>query len=139
VVADRRAEAAHVGDGPGACGAGGIRGTRVEGKESTGVSKGGKWAQRESFENTRDLLGDLLGAKNASVTPPGHAAEPQRRRDPDPNQAPKPVAGESLVILPTFPGLPVPPARRISAGTAAGRPGGPNCESPVISRASSAK
>jgi hypothetical protein len=25
-------------------------------------------AQRESFENTRDLLGDLLGAKNAGVT-----------------------------------------------------------------------
>jgi hypothetical protein len=37
-----RTGAARVGDGPGAGGAGGIRGTRVEGKESTGVSKGGK-------------------------------------------------------------------------------------------------
>jgi uncharacterized cupin superfamily protein len=26
------------------------------------------WAQRESFENMHDLLGDLLGAKNAGVT-----------------------------------------------------------------------
>jgi hypothetical protein len=42
VVADRGAGAARVGDGPGAGGAGGIRGTRVEQKESTGVSKGGK-------------------------------------------------------------------------------------------------
>jgi hypothetical protein len=25
-------------------------------------------AERESFENTHDLLGDLLGAKNAGVT-----------------------------------------------------------------------
>jgi hypothetical protein len=41
VVADRCAVAARVGDGPGAGGAGGIRGTRAEGKESTGVSKGG--------------------------------------------------------------------------------------------------
>jgi hypothetical protein len=32
VVADRGAGAAHVGDGPGAGGAGGIRGTRAEGK-----------------------------------------------------------------------------------------------------------
>jgi hypothetical protein len=32
VVADRGARAARVGDGPGAGGAGGIRGTRVEGK-----------------------------------------------------------------------------------------------------------
>jgi hypothetical protein len=32
VVADRGAGAARVGDGPGAGGAGGIRGTRVEGK-----------------------------------------------------------------------------------------------------------
>jgi hypothetical protein len=31
---------------------------------------GDKWAQRESFENTRDLLGDLLGAKNVGVTVP---------------------------------------------------------------------
>jgi hypothetical protein len=30
--------------------------------------QGFEWAQRESFENTRDLLGDLLGAKNAGVT-----------------------------------------------------------------------
>jgi hypothetical protein len=42
VVADHGAGAARVGDGPGAGGAGGIRGTRAEGKESTGVSKGGK-------------------------------------------------------------------------------------------------
>jgi hypothetical protein len=42
VVADRGAGAARVGDGPSAGGAGGIRGTRAEGKESTGVSKGGK-------------------------------------------------------------------------------------------------
>jgi hypothetical protein len=35
-----RTGAARVGDGPGAGGAGGIRGTRAEGKESTGVSKG---------------------------------------------------------------------------------------------------
>jgi hypothetical protein len=42
VEADRGAEAARVGDGPGAGGAGGIRGTRNEGKESAGVSKGGK-------------------------------------------------------------------------------------------------
>jgi hypothetical protein len=41
VVADRNAGAARVGDGPGAGGAGGIHDTRVEGKESTGVSKGG--------------------------------------------------------------------------------------------------
>jgi hypothetical protein len=41
VVANRGAGAARVGDGPGAGGAGGIRGTRVEGKELTGVSKGG--------------------------------------------------------------------------------------------------
>jgi hypothetical protein len=40
VVADRGAGAARVGGGPGAGGAGGIRGTRVEGKESTGVLKG---------------------------------------------------------------------------------------------------
>jgi hypothetical protein len=33
--------AARVGDGLGVGGAGGIRSTRVEGKESTGVSKGG--------------------------------------------------------------------------------------------------
>jgi hypothetical protein len=33
-----------------------------------GFRKGGKRAQRESFENTRDLLGGLLGAKNAGVT-----------------------------------------------------------------------
>jgi hypothetical protein len=31
--------------------------------------QGFECAQRESFENTRDLLGDLLGAKNAGVTP----------------------------------------------------------------------
>jgi hypothetical protein len=31
-----------MGDGPGAGGVGGIRGTRAEEKESTGVSKGGK-------------------------------------------------------------------------------------------------
>jgi hypothetical protein len=31
--------------------------------------QGFEWAQRESFENTRDLLGDLLGAKNGGVTP----------------------------------------------------------------------
>jgi hypothetical protein len=42
VVADRGAGAARVGDGRGASGAGGIRGTRAEVKESTGVSKGGK-------------------------------------------------------------------------------------------------
>jgi hypothetical protein len=41
VVADRGARAACVGDGPGAGDAGGIRGTRVVGKESAGVSKGG--------------------------------------------------------------------------------------------------
>jgi hypothetical protein len=54
VVANRGAGAARVGC-PGAGGAGGIRGTRVEGKELTG-------------ENTRDLLGGLLGAKNVGVT-----------------------------------------------------------------------
>jgi hypothetical protein len=37
----RRRKKGRVGDGPGAGGAGGIRGTRAEGKESTGVSKGG--------------------------------------------------------------------------------------------------
>jgi hypothetical protein len=42
VVADRDAGAARVGDGPGAGGAGGIRDMRADGKESTGVSKGGK-------------------------------------------------------------------------------------------------
>jgi hypothetical protein len=42
VVADRDAGAARVGDGLDAGGAGGIRVTRAEGKESTGVSKGGK-------------------------------------------------------------------------------------------------
>jgi hypothetical protein len=41
VVADRGAGATRVGDGPGACGAGGIRGTRAEGKESIEVSKSG--------------------------------------------------------------------------------------------------
>jgi hypothetical protein len=41
VVTDRGTGAARVGDGPGAGGAGGIRGTRVVGKESSGVSKGG--------------------------------------------------------------------------------------------------
>jgi hypothetical protein len=40
VVADCGAGAARVGDGPGAGGAGGIRDTRAEGRESTGVSKG---------------------------------------------------------------------------------------------------
>jgi hypothetical protein len=40
-VADRGAGAARVGDGPGAGSADGIRGTRAEGKESAGVSKGG--------------------------------------------------------------------------------------------------
>jgi hypothetical protein len=39
VVADRGTGAARVGDGPGAGSAGGIRGTRAEGKESTRVSK----------------------------------------------------------------------------------------------------
>jgi hypothetical protein len=39
-VADRGAGAARVGDGPGASGAGGIRDTHAEGRESTGVSKG---------------------------------------------------------------------------------------------------
>jgi hypothetical protein len=34
----------------------------------TRVPKGGKRAQLDSFENTRDLFGDLLGAKNAGVT-----------------------------------------------------------------------
>jgi hypothetical protein len=71
--------------------------------------------------------------------PPGCPAVCPCRRDPDSNQVPKPVADESLVILPTFPDRPTPPARRISAGTAAGRPGGPNCEPPVISRGSAAK
>jgi hypothetical protein len=42
VVADRGAGAARVGDGPYAGGAGGIRGMRAEGRESTGVSKGVK-------------------------------------------------------------------------------------------------
>jgi hypothetical protein len=42
MMVDRSARAARVGDGPGAGGAGGIRSTRAEGKESTGVSKGGK-------------------------------------------------------------------------------------------------
>jgi hypothetical protein len=41
VVADRNAGAARVSDGPGVGGAGGIRGTLAEGKESTRVSKGG--------------------------------------------------------------------------------------------------
>jgi hypothetical protein len=41
VVADRGAGAAHVGDGPGAGDASGICSRRAEGKESTGVSKGG--------------------------------------------------------------------------------------------------
>jgi hypothetical protein len=71
--------------------------------------------------------------------PPGCAAVSPCQCDPDSNQVPKLVTGESLVILPTFPGRPAPPARRISAGTAAGRPGGPNCEPPVISRGSAAK
>jgi hypothetical protein len=31
-------------------------------------SERGKIAQLDSFENTRDLFGDLLGAKNAGVT-----------------------------------------------------------------------
>jgi hypothetical protein len=43
VVVDRDAGAARVGDGPGAGGAGGIRGMRTEGRErTTGVSKVGK-------------------------------------------------------------------------------------------------
>jgi hypothetical protein len=68
VVADRGVGVARVGDGPGAGGAGGIRGTRAEGeRERPGFRKKGR-AQRENFENTRDLLGDLLGAKNAGVT-----------------------------------------------------------------------
>jgi hypothetical protein len=41
VVADLGAGAARVGDGPGAGGAGGIRGTPAEGKELTGVLKRG--------------------------------------------------------------------------------------------------
>jgi hypothetical protein len=30
--------------------------------------EGDNRTQRESFENTRDLVGDLLGAKNAGIT-----------------------------------------------------------------------
>jgi hypothetical protein len=41
VAADHGAGEARVGDGLGAGGAGGIHGTHTEGKESTGVSKGG--------------------------------------------------------------------------------------------------
>jgi hypothetical protein len=39
-----------------------------EGEDGRG-SEGDKRAQRKSFENTRDLVDDLLGAKNAGVTP----------------------------------------------------------------------
>jgi hypothetical protein len=42
VVADCSAGAACMGDGPGVGGAGGIRGTRAEGKRIDRVSKGGK-------------------------------------------------------------------------------------------------
>jgi hypothetical protein len=58
------------GDGPSAGGAGGIRGTRAEGErgEDDWGSEGDNLAQQEGFENARDLVGDLLGAKNASVT-----------------------------------------------------------------------
>jgi exosortase/archaeosortase len=52
-------------------GAGGIRGTRTEGERgvtATRVLKGANELSWTVFENTRDLLGDLLGAKNAGVT-----------------------------------------------------------------------
>jgi hypothetical protein len=38
-----------------------------EGEDDRGY-EGDKRAQQESFENTRDLVGDLLGAKNTGVT-----------------------------------------------------------------------
>jgi hypothetical protein len=52
-------------------------------------------------------------------TPPSHAAEPQHRRDPDPNQAPKSNVGECLVVFPTFPGRPLHRSRPIPASRAA--------------------
>jgi hypothetical protein len=69
-VANHGAGVACVGAGPSAGGAGGIRGTRVEGER-------GRWrpgfrreklSSAEKFGNTCDLLGYLLGAKNAGVT-----------------------------------------------------------------------
>jgi hypothetical protein len=64
MVADSGAGAARVGDGPGAGGASGIRGTRAEGeRERPGFRKGVNELSGKKFENTRDLLGDLLGAK----------------------------------------------------------------------------
>jgi hypothetical protein len=44
------------------------RAPRVREGEDDRGSEGDKRAQRKSFENTRDLLDDLLGAKNAGVT-----------------------------------------------------------------------
>jgi hypothetical protein len=40
---------------------------RERGKDDRGFERN-KWAQRKNFENTRDLVGVLLGAKNAGVT-----------------------------------------------------------------------
>jgi hypothetical protein len=44
------------------------RAPRVREGDSDQGFEGGKRAQLDSFENTHDLLGDLLGAKNAGVT-----------------------------------------------------------------------
>jgi hypothetical protein len=71
MVADRGAWVARVGAGLNAGGAGGIRGMRAEGERgvtATRVFKGANELSWTVFENTRDLLGDLLGAKNAGVT-----------------------------------------------------------------------
>jgi hypothetical protein len=62
------------------------------------------------------------------------SAEAHRRQPLHPNQAHKPVAGESLVLLPTFPGRPRRRSRRILAGRAAPTPQGLHCKQPAISR-----
>jgi hypothetical protein len=59
------------GGGLSAGGAGGIRGTRAEGGRGGKDDRGfGEVIELNGrvFENTRDLAGDLLRAKNASVT-----------------------------------------------------------------------
>jgi hypothetical protein len=75
----------------------------------------------------------------AAMAGPSH-----RRRAPSPaplhpNQAHKPVAGESLLLLPTFPGQGRRQSRPIPASRAGQLPQGPNCVFPVLSRVLSAK
>jgi hypothetical protein len=71
-------------------------------------------------------------------TPLGRAAEPHDRQRLHLNQAHEPVAGESLVLLPTFPGQGRRRSRPIPASRAGHRPGGLHCKAPNTSEGLSA-